>query len=59
MIPELGDEQRILFDLMDETVLLVYSPGPVTGECMSERFGFSFSLIGCSGDIMNEGIFYE
>jgi hypothetical protein len=46
MIPELGDEQRILFDLIDETVLLVYSSRPVTGEGMPERFGFSFSLIG-------------
>jgi len=56
MIPELGDEQRILFDPIDETVLLVYSSGPVTGESMPERFGFSFSFIGRSGDILDESI---
>jgi len=48
MIPELDDEKRILFDLIDEPVFFVYSSGPITKEGMPKRLWFSFSLIRCS-----------
>jgi hypothetical protein len=57
MIPELNDEERIFSDLIDDTVLFVYPSGPVTGEGMPQRFGFAFSLIGCSAYIFDEIIY--
>jgi len=57
MIPELDDEKRIFFDLIDETVLFVYSSGPVTGEGMPQRLRFSLPFIWCSANIFDEVIY--
>lgn len=57
MIPELDDEKRIFFDLIDEPVFFVYSSGPITGEGMPQSLRFSFSLIRCSANILDEIIY--
>jgi hypothetical protein len=57
MIPELDDEKRIFFDLIDETVFFVNSSGPIAGEGMPKRLRFSFSLIRCSANIFDKIIY--
>jgi hypothetical protein len=58
MIPELDDEERIFFDLVDETVFFVYSSGPITGKGMPQRFRFSLPFIRSSANIFDEIIYY-
>ena len=57
MIPELNDEKRVFFDFINKTVFFSYPSGPITGQGMPQRLGFSFSLIRCSADIFDEIIY--
>jgi hypothetical protein len=57
MIPELDDEERIFFDLVDETVFFIYSSRPIAREGMPQRFRFSLPFIRCSANIFEETIY--
>ena len=54
MIPELCDKQGILLDLIHEAMFLVYSPGPIAGQGMFKRLGFSLPFVGRSRDVPDQ-----
>jgi hypothetical protein len=41
MISKLGDENSIIFDLVDKAMLVGDSARPISREAMLERFGFA------------------
>jgi hypothetical protein len=41
VIPELGDKQSVIRDLVNDSVFLVDSAGPITGETVFEGLGFT------------------
>jgi hypothetical protein len=57
MIPELNNEERIFFNLIDKTVFFIYSSRPIAGEGMPKRFRFSLPFIRCSANIFDEIIY--
>ena len=44
VVAELCEENRLSIDLIDEPGLVGYTPGPIAGQAMLKRFGFSNSL---------------
>jgi len=41
VIPELGDQDGVVFDFEDDSMFGVDPPGPISGQGVSQRFGFS------------------
>jgi hypothetical protein len=44
VVPELGNEQGVIRDLVNDAVFFVNSSGPVTSEAVFEGFRFAHSL---------------
>lgn len=56
VISNLDDQERISFDLVDDSVFFVYPPRPVACQSVLERFRFSFAVEWISGYLFDEGI---
>jgi hypothetical protein len=46
MISKLGNKKGIVFNLVDNAMLIRDSTRPISGEAVLQRFWFSYSLIG-------------
>ncbi len=56
MIPQLSYKDSILSRPVNDAVLVVDAPGPVTGEAVFERFGFARAGEGISNDLMDDPV---
>jgi hypothetical protein len=45
MVSELGDQDGILFDFINDPVLVADPPGPVSGKIVFQGFGFPEAFI--------------
>lgn len=46
MVAKLGEEERLLFNFINDSMFIVYSTRPVSGQSMLQGLGFSDSLEG-------------
>lgn len=54
MIPHLRQQNPLLGDAIDETMLLVNAPRPITGERMAEWFGFADAGVRIAFDLLEQ-----
>ena len=57
MVAELRNENGILFDFVNQTMLLINSPGPIARQGIFEGFGFSFPFVWSSADFVDKSIY--
>lgn len=56
MISQLGNQNCIISDLINEPMLVIDSPGPIAGKRMFQRFGFANTLKRAAFSFFNESV---
>lgn len=56
MVSELGDQDGVIFDFIDDPVLVADPSGPVSGKIVFQGFGFPEALIFISQDVFDKGV---
>ena len=57
MIAQLSYQDRIFGDFVNDSMFIIYSARPISGECMFQGFGFTHTFKGIALNLFYQGIY--